>query len=65
MDEIKYGVFEGYPARWTLFEAWVCWRDQWKSFSPVEVMYNARVVSAAEYHDLFGTVPNLPTEAFK
>jgi hypothetical protein len=61
----KYGVFEGYPARWTISEAWVCWEDIWKSFPPMEVMYNARVVSASEYHQLFGAVPSLPKAAFQ
>ena len=33
---------------------------EWKSFPPMEVMYNARVVTASEYQETFGTLPNLP-----
>jgi hypothetical protein len=49
---IKYGVFEGYPARWNDREGWVCWEGTWKSLPPMEVMFYARVVDAAEYHEL-------------
>lgn len=63
-DDIEYGVFEGYPARWNDREAWVCWRGEWKSFAPMEVWFNARVVGAPEYHKLFAPVPNLPIAAF-
>ncbi|SRR6476661_2552590 len=58
---MKYGVFEGEPARWTLYEAWVCWRGEWKSFPPMEVMGNAHVVSEAEYYALFPDAPPDPT----
>ena len=59
MNDIEYGVFEGYPACWNDREAWVCWRGEWKDFPPMEVWFNARVVSAAEYHKLFAPVPEL------
>ena len=58
---MKYGVFEGYPARWTIREAFVCWRGEWKSFPPMEVMFNAHVVTEAEYHELFGHNMTIPT----
>lgn len=62
---MKYGVFEGYPARWNYYEGWVCWEGEWKSLPPMEVMGNARVVNAAEFQETFGTVPNLPAGAFQ
>ena len=50
-----------HPARWNDLEAWFYWRGEWKSFPPMEVMGNARVVTEAEHYELFSDDPPDPT----
>jgi hypothetical protein len=46
MAEIKYGAFEGNPARFTDHEAWVYSHDNvWRETNPTEVRMHAALLS--------------------
>ena len=65
MSEPNYGSFESYPARFTLYEAWVLIDNVWRNFNAAEVCHSATVLEKTEFNTRFGKVNNLPKTAFQ
>jgi hypothetical protein len=66
MADIKYGSFEGYPVRFTDYEAWELVDGKWRKFgAPGEILTGAAVLTPAAFTAEFGEVPPLPAAAFQ
>jgi hypothetical protein len=64
--DIKYGSFEGYPVRFTRYEAWQLVNGAWRKFgAPGEILTGAAVLTPAAFIAEFGDVPPLPAAAFQ
>jgi DMSO/TMAO reductase YedYZ molybdopterin-dependent catalytic subunit len=61
----KYGAFESNPARYTNYEAWVLFDNEWRKMNAAEVLNSARPMSQAKFMENFGKVPDLPATAFQ
>ena len=61
--QVNYGSFESFPARFTLYEAWVLINGAWKTMNAAEVNNSAALLSMAEF-EKFGQLPDLPAAAF-
>ena len=64
-SEIKFGMLDGNPVRFTSLEAWWLVDGAWRPISPDEVLLNAAVMREARYDQFFPEVPRLPGNAFK
>jgi hypothetical protein len=60
----KYGVYEGFPAVWTLREAWVCVDRKWHPFSVADAVFYAALLSKADFTERYHHLPALPSNAF-
>jgi hypothetical protein len=63
--EPSYGTFEGCPALWTPYEAWVLYVRTWRKIHPAELMGGARPMSKAEFIAAFAQLPAMPSAAFQ
>jgi hypothetical protein len=63
--EPSYGTFDGCPARWTPYEAWVLYVRTWRKIHPAELMIGARTMTRAEFIATFTQLPAMPTAAFQ
>jgi hypothetical protein len=63
--EIKFGILDGNPVRFTSLEAWWLVDGIWRPISPDEVLLNAAVMREARFNQFFPEVPRLPSKAFK
>ena len=63
--EIKFGMLDGNPVRFTNIEAWWLVDGAWRPISPGEVLLNAAVMREARFNQLFPQVPLLPSRAFQ
>ena len=63
---VRYGSWDGYPVRFTPFEAWEFYNDTWRRVSvPGEIAVTAALLSAQEFDVIFGPLPPLPSDAFQ
>jgi hypothetical protein len=63
--DIKFGILDGNPVRFTNLEAWWLIDGAWRPISPDEVLLNAAVMREARFNQLFPKAPGLPSNAFK
>jgi len=63
--DIKFGILDGNPVRFTNLEAWWLIDGAWRPISPDEVLLNAAVMREARFNQLFPKVPGLPSNAFE
>ena len=63
--DIKFGMLDGNPVRFTNFEAWWLVDGAWRPISPGEVLSNAAVMRESRFKRLFPQVPLLPSKAFQ
>jgi Phasin protein len=63
--DIKFGILDGNPVRFTNLEAWWLVNGAWRQISPGEVLSNAAVMRKARFKQLFPQVPLLPSNAFQ
>jgi Phasin protein len=63
--DIKFGMLDGNPVRFTNLEAWWLVNGAWRQISPGEVLSNAAVMRKARFKQLFPQVPLLPSNAFQ
>lgn len=63
--EPSYGIFDGCPARWTPYEAWVLYVRTWRKIHPAELVIGARTMTKAEFERAFPRLPAMPTAAFQ
>ncbi len=62
---VKACVWEGVPAFWTPGEAWALVDGAWTRVDDADVGNSAKVVSEAEFGEMFDTLPELPKDAFQ
>jgi hypothetical protein len=60
MTDLGYAVLESQPIRYTAREAWVYAEGKWHEMNSADAVHKARVLSATDFHKLFGQLPNLP-----
>ena len=63
--DIKFGILDGNPVRFTNLEAWWLVDGTWRPISPDEVLSNAAVMRVARFKQQFPQVPLLPKKAFR
>ena len=63
--EPSYGTFDGCPARWTAYEAWVLYVRTWRKVHPAELMIAVRPTTKAEFERAFPRLPAMPNAAFQ
>ena len=65
-----YGTFESAPARFTSYEAWVLFDDEWCQLGAHEVLFGAKVwfggrlLTRERFATIWGALPPLPAHAF-
>jgi hypothetical protein len=64
-SDLKFGMLDGNPVRFTNLEAWWLVDGAWRPISPGEVLSNAVVMREARFKQLFPLVPLLPSNAFQ
>jgi hypothetical protein len=63
-SDLKFGMLDGNPVRFTNLEAWWLIDGAWRPISPGEVLSNAVVMREVRFKQLFPLVPLLPSNAF-
>jgi hypothetical protein len=60
---LRYGLYEGYPALWTLREAWVYVDRKWHQFSPADAVHYAAMLTKADFTERYRHLPALPSNS--
>jgi hypothetical protein len=63
--DIKFGMLDGNPVRFTNLEAWWLVAGAWRPIPTGEVLSNAAVMREVRFKRLFPQVPLLPSKAFQ
>jgi Phasin protein len=64
-SDIKFGLLDGNPVRFTNLEAWWLVDGAWQPIPTGEVLSNAAVMREVRFKRLFPQVPLLPSKAFQ
>jgi hypothetical protein len=62
----KYASYDGYPARFNRYEAWIFVRanKHWRRTDVASTLHEAAVLTETQFHHTFGHLPPLPPNAF-
>jgi hypothetical protein len=61
----EYAAYDGYPCRFSDYEAWMLVDGKWQRIDTTAVVTEAAVLTEQGYLKTFGVVPPLPSTAFR